>query len=272
MSYFIKKQLMRTIQQFIVGLILSITLAGCGFVEKNYEYRATAQGFVTAMMSKDYNQAVTFIDFESIKSTNAHYNSDTLKMQILHLQDIISQNFGNHIRVKSCEIRQEMREEILVKSLFEGDKDYGYLSFSFSSTNNKIIGVQVDNFKAPVPHAGKQYLFYLLSFGVVCFNVYALNRVYRSEIQRKWLRTITILFLNFPTLSYTTSSGLSFQLFHFLILGGGFQYGGYNAASASVGLPIGACIVLWKLKNELYPLIEKTDFEDDSLIDTVESA
>ena len=92
------------------------------------------------------------------------------------------------------------------------------------------------------------WLFGLLAICVPVFNIYVIIQIKRSDLKKKWLKYIAVLFLNFPTIAYASVNGLSFKLLNFL--GVGFGSMGFINYYLAFGIPLGGLYWLWKLKQK----------------------
>jgi hypothetical protein len=271
---------MKQLKQGLAVIIFSLLTFSCGTVEQLKEYQTSTEGFVTALMSRDYDKTVTYFDIEN-PEFSSQLNRDTLKAAMPNLREILSKNFGDNIKVKftaanktfttSKTETKSLPNSINAKATFEGDTYFGYLSFILNEKNGKILNVNVDNFKEPKPKLTNVYLFAIFGFLVIFFNVYILIQVSKSNIVEKWKRIAAVLLLNVPTFGYNAVSGFFFKLINFqFLLGASFGFGDYGSTYCAIGMPIGALIVWWKMKNDRYLLEESKIPTDDRLIDTME--
>lgn len=270
---------MKHLKQSLTIVILSLFTFSCGIVGQLKEYQASTEGFVTALMSRDYDKTVTYFDIEN-PEFSSQLNQDTLKAAMPSLREILSKNFGDNLKVKfvtankkftTAKSENKIPNSINAKATFEGDTHFGYLSFVLNEKNGKILNVNVDDFKEPKPKTTNVYLFAILGLLVAAFNIYMLIRVSKSNIEDKWKRIAAIILLNVPTFGYNAVSGFFFKLLSFqFLLGASFGFADYGSTYCAIGIPIGALLVWWKMKNDMYLEKETATSTDDRLIDNIE--
>jgi hypothetical protein len=272
-----KRKNMKHLKQSLAIVIFSFFTFGCGMVGQLNEFKTSTEGFVTALMSSDYDKAVTYFDIEN-QEFGSLLNRDTLKAAMPTLQGILSKNFGDNLKVSfltanktytTAKVEKKLPpNSIQAKATFEGDTHFGYLVFLLNEKNGKILHVDIENFKEPKPQTNKVYLFSLLGLLVATFNIYMLVRVSKSNILQKWKRIVTIIVLNVPTLGYNAVSGFFFKLLSFqFLLGASFGFADYASTYCAIGIPIGSLLVWWKMKNDMYLSEEIVTPTDDTLID-----
>jgi hypothetical protein len=103
--------------------------------------------------------------------------------------------------------------------------------------------------KAPIPAMMYFWLFGLFAVCVPMFNIYVIRQIKQSDLKKKWLKYISVIFLNVPAITYAAVSGLSFNLLSFqLLFGISFNYSGYLNSAWTFGLPLGGLYWFWKLR------------------------
>src|SRR5690606_39807244 len=78
---------------------------------------------------------------------------------------------------------------------------------------------------------------------------YVINKIRKSNLSKKWLKYISVVIFNFPTIIYNAITGLGFKIFQFTFLGLGFQATGYLNSVVTIGIPIAGIYWFWKLKD-----------------------
>jgi len=78
-----------------------------------------------------------------------------------------------------------------------------------------------------------------------------------SDLNKKWLKYIAVIFLNVPAITYAAVNGVSFKLLNFQILFGiSFGYMGFLDSYWTFGIPLGGIYWFWKLKQRRKAIIE----------------
>ena len=86
---------------------------------------------------------------------------------------------------------------------------------------------------------------------VPIFNIWIIRKIKKSDLKKKWLKYIAVIFLNVPAITYNAVYGLSFSLLSFQILFGiSFSYMGYLSSAWTFGIPLGGLYWLWKLNKK----------------------
>ncbi len=104
---------------------------------------------------------------------------------------------------------------------------------------------------------------------VLTINIYAAIRVYRSNVVKKYLKYITIVLFNIPVLGCNALTGPFFNLFSFQLFGIGFGNSNYFETFWTIGFPLGALFVLWKLRNNLFRTVDDDLIYEESINATI---
>lgn len=108
------------------------------------------------------------------------------------------------------------------------------------------------------------WLFGLIPLTVLLFNIFVIRLIKKSNLTKKWLKYIAVLFFNVPAISYSAVEGLSFKLLNFQILFGiSFSAMGYLGSIWTFGIPLGGLYWLWKLKQR-----KDDEFYDEQIQDS----
>ena len=134
---------------------------------------------------------------------------------------------------------------------------------SLDDTSNKIIFIKTLDIKEKIPNMIRFWLFGILAICIPIFNILVIRKIKKSDLNKKWLKYIAVIFLNVPTITYSSVYGLSFKLISFqILLGISFEHMGYLGSAWGFGIPLGGLYWLWKLN-------KKTNVEtitDDEMI------
>ena len=245
-------------QILLTALTISM-LTSCEFVSNTFKYKDTTKEFSQALIKEDYNKCISFMAMEH-ETTNKNLNIDTLKMGLANFRQSIVENFGTDLEYSFMSSEKTFSTEegestppnttvVLVE--FSNQKEFGVLRVLFDDKSNKIINIKTLEVKEPIPSMTLFWLFGLIAICVLLFNIYMIRQVKRSNLEKKWLKYIAILFFNVPALTYNAVSGFSYSLLSFQIFFGlTFSYMGYLNSTWTFGIPLGGLYWLWKLRQQ----------------------
>lgn len=112
------------------------------------------------------------------------------------------------------------------------------------------------------------WLFGLLAICIPVFNIYVIRQIKRSNLKKKWLKYIAVIFLNTPAITYAAVNGLSFKLINFqILLGVSFGYMGYLNSYWTFGIPLGGLYWFWKLRQQKNEVTEP-EIATEQIIET----
>ncbi len=256
----------RTNQIVIIILTVSM-LTSCNFVSNFFKYRDTTKELVNDILKKDYDNAVNLFALEH--TSFAGTNADTLKARLPAFRDILVENFGEHLDFTMMTAEKKWSTEAeentppnttVVLMQFANDKEFGILKVWFDDNSKKVVYIKTLDVKEPIPSMTTFWLFGLLAMCVPVFNIYVIRQIKRSDLNKKWLKYIAVIFLNVPAITYAAVNGLSYSLLSFqIILGVSFSYMGYLSSAWTFGIPLGGLYWFWKLRQpkdkEVDPLI-----------------
>ena len=240
-------------------LIISIfTVTGCEFIGNTFEYKKTTEEFSEALINEDYDTCVDLfaLDHEMAQNTNI----DTMRAGLPKFRAMIINNFGENLEytLMSSEKKFSTVEgestppnttRVLVQ--IENPEEFGVLKVLFDDTSKKILNLNALDVKEEIPNMFPFWLFGLLAICIPIFNIYVINQIRKSNLKRKWLKYLAVLFFNVPAITYSAVSGLGFKLLNFqILLGISFSYMGYLNSMWAFGIPLGGIYWLWKLKTK----------------------
>lgn len=240
-------------------LIFTISLfTSCDFINNVSTYKDTTQGFVESLIEEDYEKSVSFmaIENEAYKNTNI----DTLKLGLGNFRKIIVDNFGKELDYKfmtanktfsTVEGESTAPNTTLAQIEFSNDTEFGVFEITFDDKSNKILHIKTLDLKEKIPNMIWFWLFGILAICVPIFNIWIIRKIKKSNLKKKWLKYIAVIFLNVPAITYSAVYGLSFSLLSFQILFGiSFSYMGYLSSAWTFGIPLGGLYWLWKLSKK----------------------
>lgn len=242
-------------------LLIFSLLTSCDFIKNSFTYKETTEGFVESLIQEDYEKSLTFmaIEHEGFKNTNL----DTLKSGLANFQKAIVNNFGKDLKYKfitanktfsTVEGKSTEPNTTKAQIQFANEKEFGIFEIIFDDNSNKILNISTLDIKEKIPNMLTFWLFGILPILVLVFNIYVIRLIKKSELEKKWLKYLGVLFFNVPAISFSAVNGLSFSLLSFQIMFGlSFSYTGYLSSVWTFGIPLGGIYWLWKLnkkKNE----------------------
>ncbi|MEM7511152.1 MAG: hypothetical protein AAF388_09490 [Bacteroidota bacterium] len=229
----------------------------CELVSNAITYKNTAKDFLKTLLREDYDGSFEFfaIEHEVAKNTNL----DDFKAALPELRELIVGNFGEEIEYTfmTAQKRFSTNEEestppntTVVLIQIENQEEFGVVKLLFDDSSKKILNVDILDIREKVPNMLPFWLFGVLALCVPAFNIIVINRVRKSNLPKKWLKYLAIIFFNVPTITYSAIGGLSFKLISFqFLLGISSSYMGFMNAAWTFGIPLGGMYWLWKLSN-----------------------
>ena len=257
---------MTYLKSLILFAVIMLTLASCDFIKNASTYKDTTEGFVEALLDKDYDSSLNYIALEHKGFKNI--NLDTFKLSLARFRDIVVNNFGTELDYKFVSASKHFSTvegestgpnttEALVQ--YKNKKEFGVFSLLFDDTSNKILKINIQDVKEPIPNMLPFWMFGILAISVPIFNIWVIRKINKSDLKRKWLKYMAVLLFNVPSISYNAMSGLAIKFFYFQFLFGlGVSYMGYINSVWTFGIPIGGIYWFWKLH-----LINKENVEEE---------
>lgn len=247
---------MNKITQILLITLLASMLTGCDFIKNSFTFKDKTKEFVEAILKEDYDNAVNQLamEHEIAKETDI----EDLKRTLAAFHEALVKNFGKDLSYKFMNSEKKWSTEqgektppntTLAMIEFSNDKEFGVLRVLFDDKSGKILNINILDVKQPIPNMTIFWLFGLLAISIPIFNIYVIRKVIKSNLKRKWLKYLAIVFFNVPAIGYAAAAGFSFKLLNFqIMLGISFSYMGYLNSSWIFGVPLGGLYWLWKLK------------------------
>lgn len=258
----------------IAFTILTISLlASCNFASNYFKYRDTTKELLNDIIKKDYDNAVKLFALEhpSFEGTSP----DTLKARLPAFREILVNNFGENLdfTMMSAEKKWSSKKEdntppntTVVLMQFANKKEFGIVKVWFDDNSKKVIFIKTLDVKEPVPNMTIFWLFGLLAISVVIFNIYVLRQIKRSNLKKKWIKYLAVIFINVPAITFTPVEGLSYSLFTFqFMLGISFSFMGYLNTAWTFGVPLGGLYWIWKLRQKNEEIIVTEISTDENI-------
>lgn len=258
------RQQMNRTKKIVLTILTVSLLTGCDFVKNTFTYKDKTSEFVETLLKEDYNKCVDLMAMEHEMAKNT--NIDTMKMGLANFRQLIVNNWGTELeysfmksekKFSTVEADNTPPNTTLVLVEFNNQKDFGVLQVLFDDTSKKILNIKTLDVKAPIPTMTYFWLFGLLAICIPIFNIYVIRQIKRSDLKKKWLKYIAVIFLNTPAITYAAVNGLSFKLINLQILFGvSFGYMGYLNSYWTFGIPLGGLYWFWKLRQLKNEVIE----------------
>ncbi len=247
-------------------LFLSVVFSGCDLLGHLRTASGKTQEFVEFTLNENYEQARACLLADSVSLSD-----DSVKLILGNFRGLIINNFGKQLdfAITSVEKKYSTNEEestppnaTLCLVQFKNENEFGVFKVLFDDVTGKIININLLNIKRPIPAMLYFWLFGLVALSVIGFNIYVIRLIKKSTLKRKWLKYLAVVVLNFPAISYAVIDGLSYSFSLQMLFGVSFSIMGYLNSSWTVGLPIGAFYMFWKVKDD-----SKTDHNSVSDMD-----
>lgn len=249
-----------TLQKFAIILLLALLTTSCQFISNTNKYSENSIQFLEQILDGKIDESYNQFALDNKAFDNV--NKELLKEGLYQFRSEMISQYGKNIEFSflgatktTYTTQQQQFPNVTVLNIaFENETDYGRVEFIYDDNTGKILNVAPDYAKQPIPSMTLHYLFIIIGFIILAFNIYMIVHIKKSNIKRKWLAYIGIIFLNFPTLIYNTTTGLDFQFFKFQFFGFGIDALGTYFSNVFLSIPIGAIIWFWKLNQ-----IKKTE-------------
>lgn len=248
---------MKQTKQIVLLFIAGFLLASCGFIESVFTYKNKTEQMVETILKEDYHRAVSYFATEHEMAKNT--NMEAMKEGLSSFREVLIDNFGTELNYSLMKSEKSLpmgkaegnlpQNTTLALVEISNGKELGVLEVLFDDTSNKILTINPLEVREPVPSMTIFWLFGILALCIPAFNIYMLRRISQSDLNRKWLKYITVIVFNVPAILYSAINGLSFKLLNFqILLGVSLNFMGYFNAAWAFGLPIGGIYWFWKLR------------------------
>ena len=249
---------MKNLKQTLLLILTLSIFTSCDFINNAFTYKDTTKGFVEALIKEDYEKSLTFMAVEEKAFENT--NLDTLKLGLANYQKIIVNNFGTELNYKfitaektfsTTEGESTAPNTTRAQIEFSNEQEFGVFEIIFDDSSNKILNIKTLDIKEKIPNMTMFWIFGILAICVPVFNIFIIRKIKKSNLKKKWLKYIAVIFLNVPAITYSAINGVSFSLLSFQILFGiSFSYMGYLSSFWTFGIPLGGIYWLWKLNKK----------------------
>jgi len=247
---------MKRIKQIVLTILLVSLLTGCNFINNTLQYQETTKEFIESLIKEDYNKCCDLMDIEQMTE---YVTIDTIKAGLANFRRVLINDWGTELEYSSAKSTKMLSKaktdnappnttSVLVE--FNNKKDIGVFQVLFDDDSQKILYIGTPGLNIPIPTTMTHFwLFGLLAICIPIFNIYVLIQIIRSNLNKKWLKCIAVIFLNISAITYSAVYGLSFNPLSFqLLLGISFDNTSYLNSYWTFGIPLGGFYWFWKLR------------------------
>ncbi|MCP2039223.1 hypothetical protein [Chryseobacterium sp. HSC-36S06] len=266
---------MKRINQIVLTILMVSLLTSCDFIKNSFTYKDKTKDFVETLIKEDYTKCVDQMAMTHEMAENT--NIDTMKIGLANFRQLIVNSWGTELeysfmksekKFSTVEADNTPPNTTLALIEFNNKKEFGVLEVLFDDKSQKILNIKTLDVKAPIPTMTYFWLFGLLAICIPIFNIYVIRQIKRSDLKKKWLKYIAVIFLNTPAITYAAVSGLSFKLINLqILLGVSFGYMGFLNSYWTFGIPLGGLYWFWKLRQQKNEVTE-TELTTDQNINT----
>lgn len=217
-------------------------------------------------MQGDHEAVLQLMALEHESAKNVDHAA--LEEGMGQLREQVVQHFGSDLAYSFIKTEKtfttgenkQLPNTTLLYLQLANSKEFGQFQLLFDDNSGKVLNIQLQDMKAPIPDLLPFWVFCLFTLAVLIFNIYAIIQVRKSQVTKKWQKYLLIFLLNVPTIGWSAMGGFFVQLLNFqILLGVSFSMMGYANTACAFGVPIGALLVLWKLRQGKYDTVETPD-------------
>lgn len=241
----------------VIMTCLFLLIGVCSFGQKKSDIASSSKVFVEALVKGDHNACLSQMNVGSSELRDSITRSlDEMKYRVMN-------EFGRDVQIKvlgyneiilllGSENARDLNENTKTAYVqIEDSRRFSVFQLT-SDRDNHISTFGMLNTIYLKPGSTLWLIGIPVMLLIVAFNIYVIVKVYKSDVTKKWIKYLMIIFLNLPAIGYHTMSGVMFELLSLRVLGVGLGWGDYFNTYWCIGLPIGATIVLWRIKSNLY--------------------
>lgn len=247
---------MNRINQILLAILTAFLLSGCDFIKNTLDSKDKTRALVDALLKEDYDKAIDHFAMEHELAKSA--DREALVKGLVDFREVVVRNFGtelNYSFMKSEKTFSTKKEESTPPNTtvtlieFSNDKEFGVFQVLFDDSSGKILKINTLDIQYPIPSMTMFWLFGLLAICVPVFNIHVIRQIKRSDLKKKWLKYMAVIFFNVPAVTYAAVNGFSLDLLSFqILLGVSFAYMGFLNSYWTFGIPLGGLFWYWKLR------------------------
>ena len=267
---------MRKMKQIALTILTVLMLTSCEFISNSFTYKDKTKEFVDNLLKEDYDKCIDLMAMDHEMANNT--NIDTLKKGLSNFRQVVIKNWGTDLNYTFVNAEKKLSTNAeentppnttQVQVQFSNKKNFGVLKVLFDDKSKKILNINTLDVNEPIPSMILFWLFGIIAICVPIFNIYVIIQIKRSDLKKKWLKYIAVIFLNVPALTYAVINGFSLNYLSFQFLFGiSFSYMGYLNSAWTFGLPLGGIYWFWKLKQKS-EFTAETEPKIDNYLETI---
>jgi hypothetical protein len=264
---------MKGMRKLLLPILTISLLTSCDFIKNALTYKDKTEELVEMLLTEDYEKAVDLFAMEHDMAKNT--DVVVLKKGLADFRKRIVDNFGTELdysfmkaekKISTNEDDNTPPNTTVALVEFSNDKEFGVFKVLFDDNSGKILNINTLDVKEPIPSMAIFWLFGLLAICVPIFNIFVIRQIKKSDLRKKWLKYIAVIFLNVPAINYAAVGGLSFKLLNFqILLGISFGYMGFLNSYWSFGIPLGGLYWFWKLRTKKIEIQESSILLDQDI-------
>lgn len=254
---------MRKLYIGIILILATCILSSCETISNTLFFKDNSKEFLQSIIAEDYNKSIEYITIDRYEASGI--SRDSTRVQLSAFRKTLIEYMGSDIdytflkyykRYSTVESQNTPKGTTEVEIQISNDTHFGTVYFLYEDSSHKIMKVDIKDIQIPIPSLWGIIALGILGICVVALNIYTIVKIKRSTLSRKWLKYIAVIFLNFPCIFYSLSTGFSFKWIHLQLMGFGFSINGYAYTAFAAALPIGGIYWLWRL-NKRKRMIEE---------------
>lgn len=245
-----------------------LLLTGCNLIRNIFTYKDKTKELVEYILSNNYDSAVNCFALNRIGENEQSIGK--LKNVLPIFRKKLIKNFGESLEYSFMESKKNWstnkdkstpKDCTEVQIQYSNGTSFGVFNLIFDDISGKIISINFQNVKRPIPNMLIFWLVGLIALTIPIFNIYIVLQIRKCYSEKKIRKYLFVLFFNVPSITYSAVNGISIKLLSFQILFGiGFGYMGYLGSFWTIGVPVAG--LLWflkikKLKNKSESATEK---------------
>jgi len=267
---------MRKMKQIALTILTVLMLTSCEFISNSFTYKDKTKEFVDNLLKEDYDKCIDLMAMDHEMANNT--NIDTLKKGLSNFRQVVIKNWGTDLNYTFVNAEKKLSTNAeentppnttQVQVQFSNKKNFGVLKVLFDDKSKKILNINTLDVNEPIPSMILFWLFGIIAICIPIFNIYVIIQIKRSDLKKKWLKYIAVIFLNVPALTYAVINGFSLNYLSFQFLFGiSFSYMGYLNSAWTFGFPLGGLYWYWKLRRKSELTVE-TESILDKQVETI---
>jgi hypothetical protein len=229
-------------------LVFCILTTGCSFLSNVFDYKHLCEATIKKIIDERYDELVPVFGVDAGDTAKVRQLTNGIK----DFRSVLVDNFGSDFSLwymgsekTLFSTTKDVPDITKVSIQIESETHYGVIRFTIDDKSGSIQWINLDNTRKPIPDTTLFWLFAILPLGILCFNVYTIQRAAKSRLKKKWIFIVICIILNIPSLECAMqypvlnfNANLSLQM----LFGVSFNLMGYDNYALGFGVPIGSII------------------------------